>query len=164
MDKIRIKGGRPVIGQIKIAGAKNAVLPIMAACLLTDETIELTNIPQLMDVITMCHLLDNFGVEIEKSELNDSHNITAKKIKTFTAPYEIVRKMRASILVLGPILSRFGQASVSIPGGCAIGTRPIDLHIEALKAMGAQIEIQDGYVNASVNGRLKGTRIKFKQI
>jgi UDP-N-acetylglucosamine 1-carboxyvinyltransferase len=164
MDRIRIEGGQVLTGKIKAAGAKNAVLPIMAASILTDQGLELLNVPDLVDVSTMCSLLENFGVLVKRDYASGRMLINANKVSSTVAPYDIVCKMRASILVLGPLLARFGSAHVSLPGGCAIGTRPIDLHIDALEAMGAKITIEEGYVKASVNGKLQGSRIRFKAI
>ncbi|MGX6960648.1 MAG: UDP-N-acetylglucosamine 1-carboxyvinyltransferase [Rickettsia endosymbiont of Pentastiridius leporinus] len=165
MQKLIIYGGKPLKGSINISGAKNAVLPIMTASILTDK-LHITNVPKLTDVSTMKNLLRSHGVEIEEIEREDEFEliINATNINNFTADYEIVRKMRASIWVLGPLLSRYGRAKVSLPGGCAIGARQVDLHVAVLKAMGAQIEIEDGYINASCKGRLKGTHFIFDKI
>lgn len=163
MDSIIIKGGSPLIGEINISGAKNACLPIMAASLLTDQDIILNNIPDLSDVATMCKLLNHHGstINIKKNDHNMSLNINNSKIKDFVAPYDIVRKMRASIWVLGPLLTKFGEAKVSLPGGCAIGARQVDLHISSMQALGANIEIKEGYICAKVKGRLKGCVFSF---
>jgi UDP-N-acetylglucosamine 1-carboxyvinyltransferase len=161
MDRIRIRGGRPLHGEIVISGAKNASLPLMVAGMLTDDRLVLTRVPILADTNTMGELLAQHGVAVEKTT-NDGHTLSIGGAITNTeAPYDIVRKMRASILVLGPLLARTGEARVSLPGGCAIGTRPVDLHLKGLEQMGASIELDGGYINAKVNGRLKGTTIVF---
>src|SRR5208337_2722263 len=165
MDKIRIKGGVPLDGVIPISGAKNAALPLMAASLLTSDTLTLENVPDLADIATMANLLVQHGAAITMDEGggNGGHvlELSAAHITSTTAPYDLVRKMRASILVLGPLLARCGRARVSLPGGCAIGTRPVDLHLKALEQMGARIELQEGYINAEVAGRLHGAHIIF---
>lgn len=165
MQKLIIHGGKPLRGIINISGAKNAVLPIMAASILTDK-LHITNVPKLTDVSTMKELLKSHGADIEIIEHENEFElvINASNINNLTADYEIVRKMRASIWVLGPLLSRYGKAKVSLPGGCAIGARQVDLHIAFLKAMGAEITIEDGYINASTAGRLKGTHFIFDKI
>ena len=171
MDRIRIAGGVPLKGSIAIGGAKNAALTLMPTCLLTDQTLTLSNLPHLVDITTMANLLAQHGVSLALN--GDSHKgspsgrtleLSAAAITNTTAPYDLVRKMRASILVLGPLLARHGQARVSLPGGCAIGTRPVDLHIKALEQMGAKIELDGGYINAHVDGRLKGAHIIFPQV
>lgn len=166
MDSILIRGGAPLIGEITISGSKNASLPLIAASLLTDDVLELTNIPQLSDIDTMSKLLANHGTKI-KSEIQANDSLTLRlssnSIDNYLAPYDIVRKMRASIWVLGPLLARFGQAKVSLPGGCAIGARQVDLHIEIMEAMGATIEIKEGYICASVDGPLKGCQFTFSK-
>jgi UDP-N-acetylglucosamine 1-carboxyvinyltransferase len=171
MDKIRIRGGKTLTGSIPISGAKNAALPLMAASLLCDGKLTLSNIPYLADIITMANLLVQHGVNLHMSEnaldasgFGRTLTLEADTISNFTAPYDLVRTMRASVLVLGPLLARFGQAKVSLPGGCAIGTRPIDLHLKALEMMGAQIELADGYINAFVKGRLRGADIVFDTV
>ncbi len=171
MDKIVIHGGNPLRGRINISGAKNAVLPIMAASILTKDTLTIINIPKLTDVVTMSHLLINHGVEMSVfgQDIGNYNNASSMKlcaanIINYEAPYDIVRKMRAAVLVLGPLLARFGQARVSLPGGCAIGTRPIDLHIFALEAMGAKIELHEGYVEATAKDGLKGAEITFDSV
>jgi UDP-N-acetylglucosamine 1-carboxyvinyltransferase len=164
MDSILIKGGTPLVGEITISGSKNASLPIMTASLLTSEMLELTNIPRLSDIDTMSNLLTNHGTRIEaEPQADDSVTLRlfSDSINNYLAPYDIVRKMRASIWVLGPLLARFGKAKVSLPGGCAIGARQVDLHIAAMEAMGAKIVIEEGYINASVEGRLKGCEFTF---
>ena len=158
MDKLIINGGISLKGEIRIAGAKNSALPIMAATLLTHDTVEICNLPHLYDITTMLELLGCMGVQpVVDEKLNVE--INSSTINHFSAPYELVKTMRASILVLGPLLTRYGQAEVALPGGCAIGSRPVDLHISALKAMGANIVVEDGYIKASVNGRLRGAHI-----
>jgi UDP-N-acetylglucosamine 1-carboxyvinyltransferase len=165
MDKIRIVGGTPLKGTIAIGGAKNAALALMPACLLTDETLTLSNLPHLVDITTMAHLLAQHGVSLSMSGADGRVlELTARDVTSTTAPYDLVRKMRASVLVLGPLLARCGEARVSLPGGCAIGTRPVDLHLKALEAMGAEIELEEGYIVARVKGRLKGARVIFPQV
>jgi len=156
MDRIRIIGGRPLAGDIVIGGAKNAALPLMAAGLLTEERLELANVPRLADIDTMAALLAQHGISVvaEGRVLRLGGAITDTE-----APYDIVRKMRASVLVLGPLLARVGQARVSLPGGCAIGTRPVDLHLKGLEQMGAEIRLEAGYIDASVRGRLRGATV-----
>ena len=158
MDKLIITGGRRLDGEIRISGAKNAALPILAAPLLADEPVTVGNLPHLQDVTTLIELLGRMGVHVV---IDDRMNVevNATTIKELTAPYELVKTMRASILVLGPMVAHFGKASVSLPGGCAIGSRPVDIHLRGLEAMGADIEVANGYVHASVEGRLKGARI-----
>ncbi|KZX68890.1 MULTISPECIES: UDP-N-acetylglucosamine 1-carboxyvinyltransferase [unclassified Alcanivorax] len=158
MDKLIITGGRRLDGEIRISGAKNAALPILAATLLADEPVTVGNLPHLQDVTTLIELLGRMGVHVV---IDDRMNVevNATTIKELTAPYELVKTMRASILVLGPMVAHFGKASVSLPGGCAIGSRPVDIHLRGLEAMGADIEVANGYVHASVEGRLKGARI-----
>jgi len=158
MDKLIITGGRRLDGEIRISGAKNAALPILAATLLADEPVTVGNLPHLQDVTTLIELLGRMGVHVV---IDDRMNVevNATTIKELTAPYELVKTMRASILVLGPMVAHFGKASVSLPGGCAIGSRPVDIHLRGLEAMGATIEVANGYVHASVDGRLKGARI-----
>jgi UDP-N-acetylglucosamine 1-carboxyvinyltransferase len=159
MDKIRIRGGLPLAGEIAIGGAKNAALPLMAAGLLTDERLVLTNVPLLDDIHTMGVLLAQHGVAVEHPT-NDGRTLSiGGTISNTEAPYDIVRKMRASVLVLGPLVARVGGARVSLPGGCAIGTRPIDLHLKGLEQMGAQIQLDAGYVHASATRGLKGVTI-----
>jgi UDP-N-acetylglucosamine 1-carboxyvinyltransferase len=171
MDRIRIVGGTPLRGEIPIGGAKNAALPLMTAALLTEETLRLTNLPHLADITTMAHLLAQHGVEMHMNGENGGDgahgrvfDLTAATISSTTAPYDLVRKMRASVLVLGPLVARCGVARVSLPGGCAIGTRPVDLHLKALETMGAQIELTEGYIEARVDGRLKGGNVIFPKI
>jgi UDP-N-acetylglucosamine 1-carboxyvinyltransferase len=175
MDSIRISGGAALRGVIRIGGAKNAALPLMAASLLTADTLRLSNLPQLADISTLAHLLAQLGVEVVMNGSNGDSgggdggggraaSLTAGEIASTTADYELVRKMRASVLVLGPLLARCRQARVSLPGGCAIGARPIDLHLGALAELGAEIELVDGYVVAHAPGGLKGAAIRFPQV
>ena len=170
MDRIRIRGGKQLNGTIRISGAKNASLPLMVTSLLSDKKLTLHNVPRLADISTMIQLLEQHGVEINAAagENGHSHGTTltlqAKKIKSTTAPYDIVRKMRASVLVLGAIVAREGEAKVSLPGGCAIGARPVDLHIAGLRAMGAEIEIDGGYMIAKAPKGLKGARFTFPKV
>jgi UDP-N-acetylglucosamine 1-carboxyvinyltransferase len=156
MDKLLIHGGRRLQGEVRISGAKNAALPILCAGLLVPGTVELSNIPQLQDVGTTLKLLERMGVRTERS--GDTVSLDARVVTGTEASYDLVKTMRASILVLGPLLARFGQARVSLPGGCAIGQRPVDQHIKGLQALGARIEIEHGYVVATAS-RLRGTRI-----
>jgi UDP-N-acetylglucosamine 1-carboxyvinyltransferase len=161
MDRIRIQGGRPLDGTIRIGGAKNAALPLMAAGLLTDERLTLTNVPALADIATMAALLRTLGVAVEPVG-NDGRTLAiGGAITASEAPYDIVRKMRASVLVLGPLVARTGEARVSLPGGCAIGTRPIDLHLKALEELGAEISLEAGYVTATARKGLKGATVIF---
>jgi UDP-N-acetylglucosamine 1-carboxyvinyltransferase len=162
MDRIRIVGGRPLRGRIPVSGAKNAALPLMAASLLTEQPVRLDNLPELADIKTLTLLLEQHGVKAERAD----HSITleAAEIPNTVAPYDIVRRMRASVLVLGPLLARFGNAVVSLPGGCAIGTRPIDLHLNALTKMGAKIHIGRGYIHAEAPKGLRGARIAFDKV
>jgi UDP-N-acetylglucosamine 1-carboxyvinyltransferase len=162
MDKMLIRGGVPLKGEIAISGAKNAALPLLTASLLTDETLTLSNVPLLADIATMGVLLEQHGVSSTKQD-DQGHTVAfhAKEIISTTAPYDVVRKMRASILVLGPLVARCHEAKVSLPGGCAIGTRPVDLHLSALEAMGAEIELDDGYINAKAPKGLHGAEIVF---
>jgi UDP-N-acetylglucosamine 1-carboxyvinyltransferase len=164
MDKLRMVGGTPLKGEVAIAGAKNAALPILCACLLTDQPITLRNVPDLQDVRTMLKLLQEIGVTVTFPDANDRNHVVlnAANIKSSEATYEMVKTMRASILVLGPLLARMHSAKVSLPGGCAIGARPVDQHIKGLKAMGATIKIKSGYIQAetkSATGRLQGASI-----
>ena len=170
MDRIIIRGGRPLKGKIVISGAKNAALTLLPCALLTDEPLTLRNLPRLADVDSFGHLLNQLGVSttIEGSKPDDFGRVMTLRASTITstvAPYDIVRKMRASILVLGPLLARTGEATVSLPGGCAIGTRPIDLHLRALQALGAEIELTAGYVKAiAPKGGLTGGKISFPTV
>jgi UDP-N-acetylglucosamine 1-carboxyvinyltransferase len=156
MDKLLITGGKQLAGEITIAGAKNAALPILCASLLTASTIQLSNVPRLQDVSTMLKLLKQLGLNIEQD--GERLAVQANAITSLEAPYELVKTMRASILVLGPLLARFGEAKVSLPGGCAIGSRPVDQHIKGLQTMGADISIEAGYIHARCK-KLKGTRV-----
>ena len=157
MESLRIGGGNQLQGEIRISGAKNAALPIMAAALLTDEPMTIQNIPHLHDVTTTMALLAEMGTRLSVDE-HMNITIDAGQLKNQCAPYELVKTMRASVLVLGPLLTRFGQAEVSLPGGCTIGTRPVDLHIRGLEAMGAKITVEEGYIKAQAK-KLKGARI-----
>jgi len=161
MDSIIVTGNGPLNGQIPIAGAKNACLTLMPATLLSEEPLTLTNAPRLSDIQTMSALLSSLGAEVTR--LQDGHVLamSSHALTSHVADYDIVRKMRASILVLGPLLARFGQAVVSLPGGCAIGARPVDLHLKALEAMGAELELKEGYVHATAPGGLKGGVVEF---
>jgi UDP-N-acetylglucosamine 1-carboxyvinyltransferase len=157
MDKLQITGGRPLEGEVRISGAKNATLPILAAALLAEGPVAIGNVPHLQDVTTMIELLARMGVTVTVDE-RMCIEVDASTLKECVAPYELVKTMRASILVLGPLVARFGQADVSLPGGCAIGARPVNIHVAGLKAMGADIHIENGYVRAR-SGRLKGARL-----
>lgn len=172
MDRIRVEGGRALKGTIPISGAKNATLPLMIASLLTDEPLVLDNVPRLADVALLQHILGNHGVDITVSGKRagaDEHagqtmQLSAKNIVDTTAPYHLVSKMRASFWVIAPLVARMGEAKVSMPGGCAIGTRPIDFHLDALRALGAEIDIESGYVLARARHGLKGARIVFPKV
>ncbi|MEY4978358.1 MAG: UDP-N-acetylglucosamine 1-carboxyvinyltransferase [Pseudomonadota bacterium] len=162
MDKLRITGGRPLHGEVNISGAKNAALPELCAALLTDEPVLLTNVPRLRDVATMRQLLDHMGVQTQTHGPRGGMTLHAADPIAPEAPYELVKTMRASVLVLGPLLARFGRARVSLPGGCAIGSRPVDQHIKGMQAMGADIVVEHGYMVAQLSGgrqRLHGARI-----
>ena len=163
MDKLIITGGTPLTGEIKISGAKNSTLPILAATLLSEEVVTVRNLPHLQDITTMLELLRRMGVELVIDE-RLGVEVDAKTIKQHRAPYELVKTMRASILVLGPMLAHFGYAEVSLPGGCAIGSRPVDIHLHGLEAMGAEIRVENGYIHAKTNGRLKGARIVLDMV
>lgn len=158
MNKLVIRGGVPLCGEVRISGAKNSALPILAATLLCEEPVTVRNLPHLHDITTMIALLRCMGVELVIDE-KLGVEVHADTIREFTAPYDLVKTMRASILVLGPMVARFGRARVSFPGGCAIGSRPVDLHLRGLEAMGAKIEVDEGYINASIDGRLRGAHI-----
>ncbi|MEO1192906.1 MAG: UDP-N-acetylglucosamine 1-carboxyvinyltransferase [Pseudomonadota bacterium] len=167
MDRIAIRGGRPLHGEIAISGAKNAALPLLAASLLSEEGLTLHNVPDLMDIRSMVALLERLGVVVSAGPSLEgvaSMTLTAGQIAERCAPYDLVRKMRASVLVLGPLLAREGEASVSLPGGCAIGTRPVDLHLMGLEAMGAAIELRDGYIHAKTQQGLVGAEIVFPKV
>ncbi|MBX6375026.1 MAG: UDP-N-acetylglucosamine 1-carboxyvinyltransferase [Acetobacteraceae bacterium] len=163
MDRIRIRGGRPLEGRIPISGAKNAALPLMAAALLSDGPLTLTNVPDLADIETMGALLAQHGLTVERDRAARTI-VLSGAAENLLAPYDIVRKMRASVLVLGPLVARFGEARVSLPGGCAIGTRPVDLHLKGLEQMGAEIELEAGYIHAKAPRGLRGARILFPQV
>jgi len=171
MDRIRIRGRRRLHGEIQISGAKNAALPLMAAALLTEEPLRLANVPDLVDIATMTSLLGQLGTTISAVEpaagapsAARTMQLQASRITDTTAPYDLVRKMRASVLVLGPLVARCGEARVSLPGGCAIGTRPVDLHLKGLAQLGAEIELRDGYVLAKAPKGLVGGRIVFPNV
>jgi UDP-N-acetylglucosamine 1-carboxyvinyltransferase len=172
MDRIVIRGGRPLKGEIPISGAKNAALPLMIASLLTDETLILDDVPHLADVTLLQRILGNHGVDVtvngkragESENTGQTVQLSARNIVDTTAPYHLVSKMRASFWVIGPLVARMRQARVSMPGGCAIGTRPVDLHLEALKALGAAIDIEEGYVLAQARRGLRGERIRFPKV
>ena len=159
MDRIRIEGGHPLNGEISVSGSKNAALPQMVACLLASGTSTLRNVPDLRDVQTMAEVLQSLGAEVEFE--NGRVAINAKGFANSEAPYDMVRKMRASVYVLGPMLARLGQARVSLPGGCAIGARPIDLHLRGFEALGAKISIENGYVIADARA-LKGAEMTLE--
>lgn len=163
MDKLIIKGGGPLDGEIRISGSKNSALPILAATILAETPIQIGNLPHLNDVTTMLALLRSMGLSVTLNE-KMSVEIDANTIAEYTAPYELVKTMRASILVLGPMLARYGEANVSFPGGCAIGSRPVDIHLSGLEAMGATIEVDEGYIRARSNGRLKGASILMETV
>ncbi len=162
MDKLKITGGKELNGEVIISGAKNAALPILAGSILSPEPVTLNNIPQLNDVATMLTLLQSMGAEVIFDEKMDLR-LNAKEIEKYFAPYDLVKTMRASILVLGPLLSRFGRAEVSLPGGCAIGARPVNLHVKGLRAMGAKISIKNGYIYATAK-KLQGTNYCFDEV
>jgi len=167
MDNFLIRGGKPLHGTVRISGAKNSALPVMAAALLTSEPVKLGNLPRVRDIITMGKLLAHMSAHVITSEFpGTEYTIEARTVSDAEAPYELVRTMRASILTLGPLVARLGKARVSLPGGCAIGARPVDLHLKALEKMGAVITTSHGYVEAAVpeNGRLKGAHIVFEKI
>ncbi len=171
MKKLVIKGGQKLRGNVQIAGAKNASLPLMVASILTDEKLTLANLPHVADISTMANLLASLGVKIQLDGFDKDGGyqgrvmiFDASEITNPVAPYDLVCKMRASILIMGPLLARFGKAKVSLPGGCAIGTRPVDLHLKAMEQLGAKIELVGGYVDASVDGRLKGAVINFEKV
>lgn len=164
MDKLVINGGKPLNGEVVISGAKNSALPIMAATLLATDNVTISNVPHLKDVTTMMELLGQLGAQLTVDEKMNVQ-VDTSQVNEYVAPYELVKTMRASILVLGPLLARFGQADVSLPGGCAIGTRPVDLHIKALKMMGAEISVKNGFIKArSKKGRLHGKPLLFDTV
>ena len=158
MDKLIITGGARLDGEVRISGAKNAALPILAATLLADEVVTIGNVPHLQDITTTMELLGRMGVQLVVDE-KMKVEVDASGVNEFLAPYELVKTMRASILVLGPLLARHGHAEVSLPGGCAIGSRPVNLHIAGLRAMGADIKVESGYIRASIDGRLQGVKL-----
>ncbi|MGU9956591.1 MAG: UDP-N-acetylglucosamine 1-carboxyvinyltransferase [Arenicellales bacterium WSBS_2016_MAG_OTU3] len=162
MEKLLVSGGKPLQGDVRISGAKNAALPVLIASLLTDEALHISNIPHLHDITTTMELLGRLGVKLQVDE-KMSVEADASEISSLVAPYELVQTMRASVLVLGPLLARFGRAEVSMPGGCAIGSRPVNLHIKGFEAMGADVQIDGGYIKATVD-RLQGARIFMDQI
>ena len=170
MERIRIHGGNPLKGVIPIGGAKNAALPLMVAALLTEETLTLGNLPHVVDIATLANLLRQHGVTLtldghaENGHIGRTLSLCAKTITSTTAPYDLVRKMRASVLVLGPLLARAGEARVSLPGGCAIGNRPVDLHLTALEQLGAEIMLEDGYIVATAPRGLTGAEIQFPMV
>ena len=172
MDRIRIRGGRALKGTIPISGAKNAALPLMIASLLTEETLVLDNVPRLADVSLLQHILSNHGVDVtvsgkragENENTGQTLQLSARTIVDTTAPYHLVSKMRASFWVIGPLVARMGEARVSMPGGCAIGIRPVDLHLDVLRVLGAEIDIEEGYVLARAPKGLKGARIEFPKV
>ncbi|MEP6787612.1 MAG: UDP-N-acetylglucosamine 1-carboxyvinyltransferase [Acidobacteriota bacterium] len=164
MDKFVVRGGNPLKGKIEIGGAKNSALPCLAATLLTPETVTLHNVPYVKDLITQRRLLEDLGATVLTPELR-THKVTARNVEVFEAPYHLVKTMRASVLALGPLLGRFGQAKVSLPGGCAIGTRPIDLHLKAFEQLGATVSLESGDVVARApKGRLVGSTIDFEKV
>ena len=163
MDKLIITGGEQLNGEVRISGAKNSALPILAATLLASEPVTVCNLPHLHDITTMLELLRRMGVELVIDEKLNVE-IDARTITKLVAPYELVKTMRASILVLGPMVAHFGEAEVSLPGGCAIGSRPVDLHIQGLRAMGADVTVEGGYIRAKTDGRLKGARVFFDTV
>ena len=162
MDKIEITGGKALYGKIKISGSKNSTLPILAASLLTQEKISVSNVPNLSDIFSMLELLKSLNVKINKKK--NKIDLKSSTPKSLLAHYNLVRKMRASFLILGPLLARYGEAKVSLPGGCAIGNRPVNLHLDGLEKMGVAFKIEDGYVTGSINGRLKGAKINLSKI
>src|SRR5436189_699439 len=171
MDRILIRGGTPLTGTIPIGGAKNAALPLMAASLLPAEPLALANLPDLADIRTMANLLGQHGVTMTNAEAGEARQgsgrvleLSARHITSTTAPYDLVRKMRASVLVLGPLVARCGRGRVSLPGGCAIGTRPVDLHIKGLQRLGADVELNEGYIEARAPKGLRGAEIAFPAV
>ena len=162
MQKIIVTGGARLEGEVRISGAKNAVLPILCATLLADAPVRITNVPRLHDVLTTAKLLAGLGAGVEHA--GDAMTVDPRSVNSHVAPYELVKTMRASVLVLGPLLAKFGDAEVSLPGGCAIGSRPVDLHIKGLQALGAEIAVDHGFIKARVDGRLKGARHVFEMV
>jgi UDP-N-acetylglucosamine 1-carboxyvinyltransferase len=163
MDKFIIQGGGPLSGSVRISGAKNAALPILAASILASDVVTVCNVPHLRDITTMVGLLGRLGIDVKIDE-HMNVVIDPRGLNSSVAPYDLVKTMRASIVVLGPLLAKTGKAKVSLPGGCAIGSRPVDLHIKALEALGADICIEDGFIQASVKGRLKGAPFRFEKV
>ena len=161
MDKILVYGGNKLNGTVKISGSKNSALPILFATLLTDEKCKISNVPFLADITTTLNFLNFIGKKAYRTD-NDDVIVESTNNLNYKAPYDLVRKMRASVLVMGPVLARLGKVEVSLPGGCAIGARPIDIHLDALKQMGANIELKEGYINISVSNGLKGADIEFR--
>ncbi|MGZ8996461.1 MAG: UDP-N-acetylglucosamine 1-carboxyvinyltransferase, partial [Rhodospirillales bacterium] len=164
MDRIRIRGGTPLQGAIPVSGSKNASLPLMAASLLTDARVRFSNVPRVVDIATMGRLLEDLGVAVEpdaSGPYGQTVTLQASSVRNTTAPYDLVRKMRASVVVLGPLVARHGHARVSLPGGCAIGTRPVDLHLKALAQLGAEIELSEGYIEARAPKGLTGCALTF---
>ncbi|OYW83605.1 MAG: UDP-N-acetylglucosamine 1-carboxyvinyltransferase, partial [Hyphomonas sp. 32-62-5] len=164
MDRLHIIGGSPLSGRIPVSGAKNSALKLMVTCLLTDQPVELTNMPNLADTRFLAQLLETLGVEVYWPKGSSTCHLNAAELKSTIAPYEQVRKMRASFNVLGPLVARSGHATVSLPGGCAIGARPVDLHLQALEAMGADLRVEQGYVKAAAIHGLKGAHINFSTV
>jgi UDP-N-acetylglucosamine 1-carboxyvinyltransferase len=162
VDKLVIRGGRRLEGEVAISGAKNAALPELCAALLTAEPVLLSNVPRLHDVLTTAKLLSGLGAGIDHD--GDVMTVDPRSVNSHVAPYELVKTMRASVLVLGPLLAKYGDAEVSLPGGCAIGSRPVDLHIKGLQALGAEISVDHGFIKARSNGRLKGARHVFEMV
>ena len=162
MQKIVVQGGQRLEGEVRISGAKNAVLPILCATLLADAPVRITNVPRLHDVLTTAKLLAGLGAGVEHA--GDAMTVDPRSVNSHVAPYELVKTMRASVLVLGPLLAKFGDAEVSLPGGCAIGSRPVDLHIKGLQALGAEIVVDHGFIKARSDGRLKGARHVFELV
>ncbi len=163
MDKLSIQTSQPLAGNVVISGAKNAALPILMAGILPETDFIISNVPELRDVLTSCKLLQCLGAQVTKID-NSQYRISTQNLNHFCAPYELVKTMRASILVLGPLLARYGKADVSLPGGCAIGARPVNLHLHGLEQMGAHIEVDEGYIKARVDGRLKGAHILMDMV
>ena len=162
MHKISVIGGTPLMGEVRISGAKNAVLPILCATLLADAPVRITNVPHLHDVLTTTKLLAGLGAQVKHE--HDVVEVDARQVSSRIAPYELVKTMRASVLVLGPLLAKYGDAEVSLPGGCAIGSRPVDLHIKGLQALGAEIVVEHGFIKAHCQGRLRGARHVFELV
>ncbi|MFS8063860.1 MAG: UDP-N-acetylglucosamine 1-carboxyvinyltransferase, partial [Luteimonas sp.] len=170
MQKIHIEGGVPLHGEVQISGAKNAVLPILCATLLADEPVSISNVPHLHDVVTTAKLLAGLGagITIDPGTIGTGSQsgivVDPRSVNSHVAPYELVKTMRASVLVLGPLLAKYGAAEVSLPGGCAIGSRPVDQHLKGMEALGAQISVDHGFINARTDGRLKGGRVVFDMV